>query len=321
MIVVTGGAGFIGSCLLSYLRKKGAGPLVAVDDFGKKEKEKNWRGIDRLLRVDRQNFFKWVEKSGSEIEFVFHLGARTDTSETDEAIFNELNLEFSKKMWKFCASKSIPLVYASSAATYGNGEHGFSDQSDIIPQLKPLNAYARSKQDFDLWAMDQDLAPPSWYGLKFFNVYGPNEYHKGKMSSIIFHAYNQILKTDQVKLFRSHREDIEHGEQKRDFIYVKDVLSVLFFFYTKEPNSGIYNLGTGHARSFLDLSKSVFKTLKKEPQIEFIDTPENLRPNYQYFTEARMNKLRDAGYHHPFYSLEDGVSDYIREYLIPAKYF
>ncbi len=321
MIVVTGGAGFIGSCLLSYLRKKGAGPLVAVDDFGKKEKEKNWKGIDRLLRVDRQNFFQWVKKSGSEIEFVFHLGARTDTSETDEAIFNELNLEFSKKMWEFCASKSIPLVYASSAATYGNAEHGFSDQSDIIPQLKPLNAYAQSKQDFDLWAMDQDLAPPSWYWLKFFNVYGPNEYHKGKMSSIIFHAYNQILKTDQVKLFRSHREDIEHGEQKRDFIYVKDVLSVLFFFYTKEPNSGIYNLGTGHARSFLDLSKSVFETLKKEPQIEFIDTPENLRPNYQYFTEARMNKLRDAGYHHPFYSLEGGVSDYIREYLIPAKYF
>nr|MBS0037686.1 ADP-glyceromanno-heptose 6-epimerase [Saprospiraceae bacterium] len=321
MIVVTGGAGFIGSCTLSYLRKKGAGPLVAVDHFEPAEKQKNWQGIDRLLTVERDNFFPWLKKSKSKIEFVFHLGARTDTAETDRAIFQKWNVDYSKEVWKFCAEESIPLVYASSAATYGNGENGFSDDHQLIKNLQPLNAYGQSKQDFDLWALKQKKSPPQWYGLKFFNVYGPNEYHKGRMSSMVYQAYHQIENTGKLKLFKSHKDGVEHGQQKRDFIYVGDLLSVLFFLYTREPENGIYNVGTGKAQSFLTLAESVFKTAKRKMEVEFIDIPEDIRSNYQYFTEADISKLRAAGYVNPFKSIEEGVREYLRDYLISGNYY
>ena len=320
MIVVTGAAGFIGSCLISGLSKKGYTGIIAVDDFSKTGKAGNLHGKTIEARIERKLFFEWLEQNAASVDFIFHIGARTDTTEFNMAIFDELNTGYSRKVWEMATMFNIPLVYASSAATYGMGELGYADTHDVVERLKPLNPYGISKNDFDKWALKQKTTPPFWAGMKFFNVYGPNEYHKGRMASVIFHAQRQIKETGKVKLFRSHRPDFEDGKQLRDFIYVKDVVSVLIFMMQKQPDSGLYNLGTGKARSFVDLAMATFRALNQQPEIEFIDTPEDIRNKYQYFTEALMSKLIKAGYTDKFTSLEDGVLDYVSNYLVEGKY-
>lgn len=321
MIVVTGAAGFIASCLVSKLNKSGRGDIVVVDDFSKTEKANNLDGKQLIAKVSRSEFHSWLNEFGSEVEFVFHLGARTDTTEFDHNIFDELNLNYSKFVWDLCSRFEIPLVYASSAATYGLGELGYKDSHELPPKLKPLNPYGESKNDFDIWALTQENTPPFWAGLKFFNVYGPNEYHKGRMASVVYHAFNQITEKNELKLFKSHHPDYKDGEQLRDFVYVKDVVKVCMFLLKNRPQSGLYNLGTGQARSFLDLGKNVFKAMSKDENINFIDTPIDIRDKYQYFTEADMSKLIQAGYSDSFMTLEEGIDDYIKNYLMLNQYY
>lgn len=321
MIVVTGAAGFIASCLISKLNQEGFHAIVAVDDFSKTEKAGNLEGKKIWHRVDRKEFPQWLRQNQAETEFVFHLGARTDTTEPSVALFNELNLNYSKTVWSICTEFQIPLVYASSAATYGNGEFGYNDDAASFPKLQPLNPYAHSKHDFDLWVLAQEKTPFFWAGLKFFNVYGPNEYHKGKMASVVWHAFQQIKATGKMKLFQSHKEGIAHGHQSRDFVYVKDVVSVCYWLMHHRKNSDIYNLGSGKARPFLDLANQTFAALGKDADIEFIPTPIEIRDSYQYFTEANMAKLKQAGYPHPFTSLENGITDYVQNYLVPGTYY
>jgi ADP-L-glycero-D-manno-heptose 6-epimerase len=314
-VVVTGAAGFIGSCAVGKLHKLGHNHIVGVDDFSVKEKLKNTASKPYLVKIDRADFFSWLDAHKMNVECIIHLGARTDTTETDWKVLDTLNLSYSQRVWKSCVLYQIPLIYASSAATYGAGEYGYDDKEEIIENLKPLNLYGVSKNEFDKWVLKQEKTPPFWAGLKFFNVYGPNEYHKKRMASVIFHSYNQIIAEGKVNLFRSHRPDCEDGGQSRDFIYVKDVIDVIAFLMKTQTTSGIYNLGTGQARSFLDLVKSVFKAMNKEENIQFIDTPIDIRDKYQYFTEASMNKLRTVGCNSLFYSLEQGVADYVTNYL------
>ena len=321
MIIVTGAAGFIGSCLVGKLNNKGIKEIVIVDDFSKQEKSGNTERKAFEAKIERDHFFEWMEYNHEEVEFIFHIGARTDTTEFDKSVFDHLNLNYSKKIWALCTLHQIPLVYASSAATYGSGELGYNDDHALVRQLKPLNPYGESKNDFDKFVLSQSEIPPFWAGMKFFNVYGPNEYHKGRMASVIFHAYNQIRNEGKVRLFKSHRPDYEDGKQLRDFIYVKDVVDVLFFLMKIRPHSGLYNLGTGKARTFLDLVSAVFKSLDLEEKIEFIDTPADIRDKYQYFTEARMEKLHSAGYDFPFYSLEEGIEEYVRGFLVEKGYY
>lgn len=320
-IVVTGAAGFIGSCMVSYLNQLGFENLILVDEFNREDKELNLLHKKYLVRIEREEFFDWVQREKPEVKFVFHLGARTDTTEFDYSVHQHLNVEYSEKIWNYCTINNIPLVYASSAATYGEGEHGYNDDHDIIEQLQPLNPYGISKNEFDKWVLHQEDHPPFWAGLKFFNVYGPNECHKARMASVIFHSFNQIKSTGKVKLFRSHKDGFEDGEQLRDFIYVKDVIAVCSWLMENQPASAIYNLGSGEARSFNDLVKSTFTGLDLEPNIEFIDMPEDIRDKYQYFTEANMDKLKAAGYTKTFYSLEKGVDDYVRNYLSQNTFF
>jgi ADP-L-glycero-D-manno-heptose 6-epimerase len=320
MIVVTGAAGFIGSCFVNKLNNKGHKDIVVVDDFSRSDKNRNLDNKVFEHKVDRELFFEWLDNNHHNVNFVVHIGARTDTTEFDVNIFNKLNLNYSKMMWEKCADYNLPLIYASSAATYGAGENGYLDSHEIIPSLKPLNPYGESKNDFDKWVLLQGKKPPLWAGLKFFNVYGPNEYHKGRMASVVFHAYHQIKKTGEMKLFKSHKPEFNDGEQLRDFVYVKDVVSVLYFIMMQKQFTGIYNLGTGKARSFVDLAKSVFSALYVNPSIGFIDTPEDIRDKYQYFTEANMEKLKSVGYDFPFFSLEDGIKDYVQGYLNEGLY-
>ncbi|HOP44086.1 MAG TPA: ADP-glyceromanno-heptose 6-epimerase [Flavobacteriales bacterium] len=320
MIVVTGAAGFIGSALVGELLRQGWQDIVAVDDFSRPDKAPNLEGKTLSAKVDRKEFFDWLDANQQLVQFIFHLGARTDTTEFDTAIFDELNLHYSQEVWKRCVKYGIPLVYASSAATYGAGEHGYDDDHDLIAKLKPLNPYGESKNDFDQWALAQAEKPYFWAGLKFFNVYGPNEYHKGRMASVVLHAFRQIRDTGGMKLFRSHRPDYKDGEQLRDFVYVKDVCDVCLFLMEHRKHSGIYNLGSGKARTFLDLARAVFAALGKDEKIEFIDTPADIRDKYQYYTEANMAKLKGIGYDKPFTSLEEGVGDYVTNYLIPGSY-
>lgn len=315
MIVVTGAAGFIGSCLVSKLNKDGIIDLVLVDDFSKKEKDANLESALFLAKIERDIFLDWFQNNAEDVKGVYHIGARTDTTEFDKSIFDKLNVSYTKAIWTICAKNEIPLVYASSAATYGLGEFGYKDDHAIVEQLKPLNPYGDSKNDFDIWALKQEEQPPFWAGLKFFNVYGPNEYHKGRMASVIFHAYNQIKATGKMKLFASHNPDYKDGEQIRDFVYVKDVVNVCQWLMNNQPQSALYNLGTGTARTFLDLVKNTFKAMDKEADISFIPTPEDIRDKYQYFTEADMTKLIQAGYDTPFHTLEEGVEDYVVNYL------
>lgn len=316
MIVVTGAAGFIASFLVGHLNSLGFTDLILVDDFSRTDKESNTSDKKYLQKIDRSEFPNWLASTTEKIDIVFHLGARTDTTEMSVQIFNELNLHYSQKIWEICTEKQIPLVYASSAATYGLGEFGYNDDHSIIPNLKPLNPYGESKNDFDIWVLEQSTTPPFWAGLKFFNVYGPNEYHKGRMASVIFHTFKQIQLNGQMKLFRSHNPNYTDGGQLRDFVYVKDVASVCEYLMLEKPNSGIYNLGSGKARTFLDLASLTFKALDLEPKIDFIDTPIDIRDKYQYFTEANMQKMIDSGYKKPFHTLEEGIADYVANYLL-----
>jgi len=321
MIVVTGAAGFIGSCLVSQLNCEGLSDLLLVDDFSDMRKDKNLKNKRFSKKIHRDEFPKWLRENLQLVSFVFHLGARTDTAEFDRTILNRLNLYYSKEVWDICVEGNLPLVYASSAATYGMGEWGYRDDHETIYKLKPLNPYGESKNDFDQWVLQQTRQPTFWVGLKLFNVYGPNEYHKGRMASVILHAYNQIKENGITKLFRSHHPLYRDGEQSRDFVYVKDVVGTCLFFMEHRKASGIYNLGSSQPRTFLDLSKNIFNAVNKSPQIEWVDTPLDIRDQYQYFTEANISKLRAVGYKKSFCTLEEGVKEYVQDYLIEKKYF
>ena len=337
VILVTGAAGFIGSCMVGYLNRKGFHNIIIVDAFDDESKKNNYEGKKIIARVERDELFDWLRDHPMQIDFVFHLGARTDTTEFDYSILEKLNVDYSQRMWNYCAEKNVPLVYASSAATYGGGELGYKDDHELPFRLNPLNPYGRSKNEFDKWAIGQNQgasvvetghalslqnsAPPFWAGLKFFNVYGPNEYHKGRMASVIFHSFNQIQSSGKVKLFKSHKPGYKDGEQLRDFVYVKDVVDICYWLMNEKPASGLYNLGTGKARTFRDLVTAIFKSLGKEPSIEYIDTPIDIRDKYQYFTEADMTKIRNAGYKEEFYSIEEGVETYVKNFLIDRKYY
>jgi ADP-L-glycero-D-manno-heptose 6-epimerase len=315
MIAITGAAGFIASVVAQRLNDLGFNDLVLIDDFSHAQKAYTTADLKFSLKIERSIFVDWLESTNEKIDFVFHLGARTDTTEMNVELFNTLNLHYSQAIWKVCTKKNIPLVYASSAATYGLGEFGYKDDHELVNSLKPLNPYGESKNDFDKWVLKQSTTPPFWAGLKFFNVYGPNEYHKGRMASVIFHTFNQIKLNGEMKLFRSHNPNYTDGGQLRDFVYVKDVASVCEFLMLKHPTSGIYNLGSGKARTFLDLATLTFKALGLEPKISFVDTPLDIRDKYQYFTEADMSKLVAAGYDKHFHTLEEGISDYVKHYL------
>lgn len=321
MIIITGSAGFIGSVVVNCLNQNGKNDLILVDDFSKKNKERNYINSNYSQLINRDLFIDWLKENHNEVDFIVHLGARTDTTEFDWSVFESLNVNYTKSLFSLCSDYSIPLIYASSAATYGNGEFGYIDNHDIVYKLQPLNPYGKSKNEVDKWVLQQEKQPPFWAALKFFNVYGPNEYHKGRMASVIFHSFNQIKETGKVKLFRSHRPDFKDGEQLRDFIYVKDIASVIIFmiekFQQNKPiESGLYNLGTGKARSFYDLAANTFRAMNKEVNIEFVDIPCDIRDKYQYYTEADITKLRSAGYDKDFTSLEDGVYDYVKNFLI-----
>jgi len=341
-IIVTGAAGFIGSYMVGYLNRKGYSNIIIVDEFSDLEKKPNYNNKRIADFVERGRFIEWIYHEPFKTDFVFHLGARTDTTEFDYSVHEKWNVEYSKNIWTYCSEKNVPLIYASSAATYGSGEHGYKDDHDIIGELKPLNPYGVSKNEFDKWAIEQDKQPPFWAGLKFFNVYGPNEYHKGRMASVMLHSFKQIKETGKVKLFRSHKPEYKDGEQLRDFIHVDDVAAIMFWMmeevnlqtsnekrgfensfmsHASRLKSGIYNVGTGKARTFIDLVTAIFHSLDLQPDIEFIDTPEDIREKYQYFTQADMSKLHSAGYEKGFSTLEDGVKSYVKDFLVPHKYY
>jgi ADP-L-glycero-D-manno-heptose 6-epimerase len=305
---------------LGELQQRGYGELVAVDNFNDSQKFSNLEGKNLHLRIDRSEFLNWLEINGDKVQFVFHIGARTRTNEFDWNVLNELNVNYSKSVWNLCTQHSIPLVYASSAATYGNGEQGFSDDPTKIMSLKPMNPYGESKQIFDLWMLNQTETPPFWAGFKFFNVFGPNEYHKGRMASVVFHAYNQIQEKGQVSLFKSYKPEYPDGAQKRDFVYVKDVINVLIFEMETRKNSGLFNLGSGQSHTFLELANAVYEALGIDPNISYIDMPEDIRDNYQYFTEADESRLIQSGYHLGFTEFKVAVFDYVQNYLQTKTY-
>jgi ADP-L-glycero-D-manno-heptose 6-epimerase len=319
--VITGAAGFIASYLVGFLNRQGIDQLILVDDFSRPDKAANLANKKYLQKIERSIFFDWLKTNTIAIDGVFHLGARTDTTEMNYAIHEALNVVYSQQIWNWCAEKNIPLVYASSAATYGNGELGYIDDHKIVDQLKPLNPYGVSKNNFDAWALQQTATPPFYAGVKFFNVYGPNEYHKGRMASVIMHAFNQIQSKGSMTLFKSHHPDFKDGEQIRDFIYVKDIVSICVWLMENQPTSGLYNAGTGEGRTFVDLAKGLFSAINKPADIQFIDTPIDIRDKYQYFTQADTKKLRAAGYPIPFTSLEDGIKEYVTEFLLTKAYF
>ncbi|MFD1468849.1 ADP-glyceromanno-heptose 6-epimerase [Hymenobacter caeli] len=322
MIVVTGAAGFIASALVSRLNAANFNDVVVVDNFSVEKKLRNLEGKKLREYVDREDFFTWLDAHHAQVEFVFHLGARTDTAEMDPAVFDLLNLNYSKQMWRACCQYQLPLVYASSAATYGDGTLGYTDtDAALFPLYRPLNPYGESKNDFDNWALAQAEKPYFWAGLKFFNVYGPNEYHKGRMASVVLHAFNQIQQDGSMTLFKSHNPDYVDGGQMRDFVYVKDVVEVCFFLLHHRKDSGIYNLGSGTARTFMDLALNTFEAMGRPADIYFKDTPEDIRDKYQYYTQADMQKLKSIGYPNAFASLEEGIRDYVQQYLLPERYY
>ena len=321
MIVVTGAAGFISSCLITKLNNLDKKNLILVDDFSNHQKNKNLQNKSFIKKIDRTIFLDWFKSNTFNIKQVYHIGARTDTMDSDVAIFDKLNLNYSKKLWEICTQYSIPFIYASSAATYGLGEFGFEDNHDIVSKLKPLNPYAVSKNNFDQWVLNQNDHPPFWAGVKFFNVYGPNEFHKGRMSSVVFHAFNQIKKTGSVGLFKSYNEKYKDGEQLRDFIYVKDVIDILIVMMDMKTQSGLFNIGSGKSRTFNDLVNATFKAMDVKCNIRYIDMPIGIRDQYQYFTKANTKKIRDVYNINYFTELEKGVFDYVTNYLIEDKYF
>jgi ADP-L-glycero-D-manno-heptose 6-epimerase len=314
--LVTGAAGFIGARFLESLQVKGI-HAISVDSRAYFQDRTEHQGIESGKIIDRDELFSQLAGLPP-LTAVVHLGACANTMEMDVEYLNHVNVEYSKKLWNFCTEKKIPFVYASSAATYGEGENGYADDENQMGKLKALNPYGNSKLVFDLWALEQekkDSHPPLWSGFKFFNVYGFGERHKGPMASVILHAYDQILKTGRVKLFRSHREGYKDGEQKRDFVAVEDVCDILHFAIETPIKRGIFNLGTGRAQTFLDLVHGVFAALGQKPEIDFIDTPISIRDKYQYFTEARMEKLRAEGYAKRFLNLAEGADLYVKRLI------
>ncbi|MFZ5528347.1 MAG: ADP-glyceromanno-heptose 6-epimerase [Pseudomonadota bacterium] len=322
MIIITGATGFIGSNLVADFNQLGQTDLVLVDELGTTGKWKNiakHRFLDIIHPRDVATFLK----DAGPAQAVFHMGANSSTTATDGDEILESNLHSSMRWWQWCARTGTPLIYASSAATYGNGEHGFDDEqsAQALDRLRPLNLYGWSKHAFDKWAVDQAAAgnaPPHWAGLKFFNVYGPNEHHKGDMRSLVAKNTLRIAQGETLQLFKSHRADYADGAQLRDFIYVKDCCAAMRWLMETPTTKGVFNLGTGQARSFVDLMQAIGKALGKPVNIEFIDMPEAIRPNYQYFTQASMDKLRSAGFSAPFHSIEQGVLDYVQNYLMQA---
>lgn len=314
MIIVTGGAGFIGSCLVRELNNMGYTDIVIVDNIQQTEKWKNMRNKKYTEYISRNDFLGRLPEFAGKVSHVIHMGACSATTERDFDFLYKNNFEYTKILWNFCAENDCSFIYASSASTYGAGEFGFDDKMDI-KQLQPLNGYGYSKQLFDLWAEKQNKAPKQHVGFKFFNVYGPNEYFKGSMASVIFHSFNKITETGEMGLFKSYKEGYEDGQQLRDFVYVKDLCKVVHFMIEHPGVNGLFNLGTGKARSFYDLASATFAAMGVEKNINFIEMPESLRAKYQYFTEAKMDKLREAGYKEDFYSLEEGAKDYVQNYL------
>jgi ADP-L-glycero-D-manno-heptose 6-epimerase len=313
-IVVTGAAGFIGARFVHSCRELEI-HVISVDEPSYFKSRKEHAGIAFGRIIDRRVLFEWLESELPSLSAIVHLGACTDTTEMDDLYLKENNLEYSKRLWNHAAQENVPFIYASSAASYGDGSQGYSDEESLIPALHPLNPYGKSKHDFDLWVLQQERLrnfPSVWCGFKFFNVYGFGERHKGKMASVVLHAFDQIQESGKVELFKSYRAGIEHGHQKRDFIFVDDVVAVLHFALQKPIRRGIFNLGTGSARSFLDLVRCVFKEVSKPEQIEFIDMPPEIRERYQYYTEARMDRLRQEDYQAPFKSLEQGTHLYVQ---------
>lgn len=321
MILITGAAGFIGSCMVAELNRRGADDLILADDFTEPARMAHLSGLKYQKIVERDSLFDFLDGLREPVSAIFHLGARTDTAEQDAGLFDRLNVSFTKRLWTWASRQEVPFLYASSAATYGDGSLGFSDDPGLIPQLRPLNPYGWSKQWVDEWILKQAQTPPKWAGFKFFNVYGPHESHKGRMASVVFHAFPQVRDHGRLRLFRSHKAGVADGGQQRDFIYVRDVVEVMAKWLELPVKPGIYNLGTGRARTFLDLGNAVFEALKKPLSVEFIDIPADIREAYQYFTEAEMARFFDAGFHHTFRSLEEGVGEYVQEHLTGGKPF
>ncbi|MDD5064420.1 MAG: ADP-glyceromanno-heptose 6-epimerase [Phycisphaerae bacterium] len=320
MIIVTGGAGFIGSALIAALNKRGITDILAVDERGK-DKCKNLVDLSFADYTEKTDFLKKVseKKPGSGIEAVFHMGACSDTTETDAEYLKKNNYEYSTLLAKWATDANIRFIYASSAATYGDGSKGFSDDEGKIEQLQPLNLYGNSKQLFDLWARENGLLKKI-VGLKYFNVFGPNEYHKGNMRSFILKAFEQINATGKVRLFKSKNSDYADGEYKRDFLYINDAVDMTLFFYDNPKINGLFNIGAGKARTWNDLVKAVFAAMDKSVNIEYIEMPDSIRNQYQYFTQADMTKLRKAGYKKQIASLEDAIKDYVQNYLQKGEY-
>lgn len=321
MIVVTGGAGMIGSMIAWHINTVlGRNDIVIVDRQQHPDQWQNLCHRKYANYLDKDELIQWLDKR-QDIDAIIHMGAISATTERD---FNKLvqdNIRYSQSLWNWCAEHRVPFLYASSAATYGSGESGYDDNESTIDSLRPLNGYGYSKQFFDQWALQQaaeNKAPPTWAGFKFFNVYGPNEYHKERMASVAFHSFNQFRENGTVKLFKSHKDGYADGMQLRDFVYVKDAAAVVAHFINHQAPSGLYNIGTGQARAFKDLAEAVMTSMGKTPSITYIDMPTDLHGKYQYFTEANMAKLRKAGYTQPFYTLEDGVRDYVQNYLLQA---
>lgn len=321
MIIVTGGAGFIGSAIVAALNQRGIEDILIVDELGNDEKWKNLRNLRFADYLELDDFSDTVTNSDEpwQVDAVFHMGACSDTAETDASYLVKNNYEFSKLLCNWVLSINTRFIYASSAATYGDGSQGFSDDEDKIEQLRPLNMYGYSKQMFDLWLKRQGLLDQV-VGLKYFNVFGPNEYHKGNMRSFVHKAFEQIRDTGKVQLFKSHRPDYGDGQQQRDFIYIKDAVEMTLFFAEHPEANGLYNIGTGQARTWNDLACAVFSALGKESRIEYIPMPESLQPQYQYFTRANIAKLRAAGCQTPITPLEEAVREYIQDYLLKNRY-
>ncbi len=314
MIIVTGGAGFIGSCIVRTLNDAGITDIVIVDDIASTDKWLNIRNKKYLTYIHKNDLLDNLDKL-SNVTAIIHMGAQSATTEKDFDYLWNNNFEYTKTLWNYCADKKIQFIYASSAATYGDGQLGFNDRCNI-DELLPLNGYGYSKQVFDQWVKHQaNDFPLQYVGLKFFNVYGPNEYFKGSMASMVFHGYKQIMETGKIKLFKSCNQEYKDGEQLRDFVYVKDVCSVILWFLQHQSVSGLFNVGTGKAQSFRELAEATFKALDLEPNIEYIDMPLNLREKYQYYTKAEISKLRDVGCNVKFSDLDEGASDYVYNYL------
>jgi ADP-L-glycero-D-manno-heptose 6-epimerase len=321
MIVITGGAGFIGSNLAAALQERGEHGLVICDRLGHDDKWRNLGKRELAALVPPEALFGFLEEHAREIEAVFHLGAISSTTETDADLIIASNFTLSQRLWAWCTATETRFLYASSAATYGDGSAGFDDDGApaALARLQPLNAYGWSKHLFDRYVARllarRAKRPPQWTGLKFFNVYGPNEYHKATMRSVVAQIQPRAAKGEPARLFRSHRDGIPDGGQRRDFVYIRDCVDMMLWLYDHPAVNGLFNIGSGAARSFAELAAAVYRALGREPQIEFIDTPAEIREKYQYFTEARMERLRAAGYDRPMTPLEEGVRDYVQRYL------